>query len=389
MAERFDVLIVGGGIAGASLGAGLAAQCSVAIIERESRPGYHATGRSAALFSELYGNPAIRALSRASRAFLFDPAPDFCETALVFPRGALYVARGDQLAALETMAASPGVSAGARLIDGAEARNRSPLLRPGYAAGGIFEPDARDIDVDALHQGYLRQFRAEGGRLLLDTELRGLDGGGREWLADTSNGTIAATVVVNAAGAWAEQVGAMAGAGAIGLTPRRRTALLVDAPDGPAIAASPATIDIDEQFYFKPDAGLLLLSPADETPSAACDARPDEMDIAIAIDRIETATTLQVRRVRSKWAGLRSFVDDCRPVVGFDARRPGFFWLAGQGGYGIQTAPAMGRLAAALVLRSAIPAELLDFGVDPVAIGPGRLARRAETSAIGQQQNLS
>lgn len=375
MAERFDVLIVGGGIAGASVGAELASHCSVAIVERENRAGYHATGRSAALFSELYGNPAIRALSRASRAFLFDPPTGFCETALVFRRGALYVAREDQVATFEAMVASPGVSAGARLIDGSEARRLSPLLRPGYAAMGIFEPDARDIDVDALHQGYLRHFRAKGGCILLNADLRGLEAKAGAWRADTSVGNIAARIVVNAAGAWAEQIGTMAGAAPIGLTPRRRTAVLVDAPGGPEIAASPATIDVDEQFYFKPDAGLVLLSPADETPSAACDAQPDELDIATAVDRIQTATTLEVRRLRSKWAGLRSFVDDRTPVVGFDERQAGFFWLAGQGGYGIQTAPAMGRLAAALLRGEEIPAELLELGVDRAAIGPGRLTR--------------
>jgi D-arginine dehydrogenase len=375
MAEPCDVLIIGAGIAGASLAASLPAGLRVTLIEREAQPGYHSTGRSAALFSQIYGNAAIRALSRASRPFLFEPPAGFALSPLVAPRGALYIARRDQRASFEAMAALPDVAAGARIVDPAEAKRLSPLLRDGYVGHALYEEDARDIDVNALHQAYLRRFRLGGGRLLLDSGIGALERIGSSWRAITPAGPVVSPIVVNAAGAWADGVGAMAGAAPIGLSPRRRTAVLVESPPDPAVAASAMTIDIDERFYFKPDAGLLLLSPADETPVDACDAMPEEIDVAVAIDRVERATTLKVRRVRGKWAGLRSFVADRGPVVGFDPGLPGFFWLAGQGGYGIQTAPAMGRLAAALVGGEEVPADLVDFGLDASQVAPGRLVR--------------
>ena len=382
MADPFDVLIIGAGIAGASLAASLPVGRRVALIERETQPGYHATGRSAALFSQIYGAAAIRALSRASRAFLFDPPAEFSSTPLVAPRGALYIARTDKRASFAAMAALPDVAAGARSVSVAEARRLSPLLRDGYVDQALFEADARDIDVNALHQGYLRRFRAKGGQLRLDSAVTALERAGERRRVRTPSGDFVSPIVVNAAGAWADALAVLAGVAPIGLTPRRRTAVLVEGADDPAAAASAMTIDIDETFYFKPDAGLLLISPADETPVEACDARPEEIDVALAIDRVERATTLRVRRVRAKWAGLRSFVADRGPVVGFDPVQPGFFWLAGQGGYGIQTAPAMGALAAGLVGGEAVPAELLDFGLNPAELAPARLAGR-EASLVG------
>ena len=189
----------------------------------------------------------------------------------------------------------------------------------------------------------------------------------------TGGTSFAAPVVVNAAGAWADVVAELAGARPIGLQPMRRTALLVDPPEGVRIDDWPMVIDVEETFYFKPDAGLLLLSPADETPSPPCDAQPEALDVAVAIDRVQTATTLEVRRVRHRWAGLRSFVADRAPVAGWDPEAAGFFWLAGQGGYGIQTAPAMARTAAALLQNEALPGDLVDAGVDPRALSPERL----------------
>ena len=376
MADRFDVLIVGAGIAGASAAANLSGDCKVAIVERETHPGYHATGRSAALFSEIYGNASIRALSRASRAHLFDPPAGFCETPLVSPRGALYVARPGQSASFEAMAALPDVAAGTSLVDEARARGLSPLLKEGYAAQALYEPEASDIDVGALHQGYLRQMRGRGGRLLLDSEVLALERRGQVWRARTTQGDIEAPVVVDAAGAWADRVAALAGLAGVALTPLRRTVALIEVPNAAQIAKSAMTIDIDETFYFKPDAGLLLISPPDETPVEACDAQPDEMDLAIAVARVEAATHLEVRRIRAKWAGLRSFVADRSPVGGFDPAAAGFFWLAGQGGYGIQTAPALGRLAAALILGESPPAEVMEFGLRLADIAPGRLVGR-------------
>jgi len=368
----FDVVVIGGGIAGASVAAELSATHRVVVLERESQPGYHSTGRSAALFSEIYGNPVIRALTRASRRFLTEPPSGFAEAPLVRPRGALYIARADQCRKLEAFAALPDVAPAVRHLSTQEARRLCPILRPDHAVQAVLEPDAWDIDVHALHQGCLRRLARQGGRLATDAEVAGLARDADGWRVDSTAGVFRAPIVVDAAGAWAEAVAALAGVAPIGLVPCRRTALLVPPPSLVAIEAWPMVIDADETFYFKPDAGLLLLSPADATPTAPSDVQPDELDIAVAIDRVERATTLEVRTVRRKWAGLRSFVADRGPVIGFDAGAPGFFWLAGQGGYGIQTAPAAGRLAAALVRGEAVPADLAALGITADAVGPAR-----------------
>ena len=370
--RHFDILIIGGGIAGASVGAHLAGDAKIALIEREERPGYHSTGRSAALFSEIYGNELIRALSRASRGFFFDPPPGFAAVPLVTPRGALYVGTAAQQDAVLRFAADPSAAGQVELLSGDRARALVPILGEDCAAAA-FEPAAADVDVHALHDGFLRQLRAAGGVVLLDHGVVSLERRGGLWVAATTQGEIAAPIVINAAGAWADDLAGRAGVRRIGLEPRRRTAVLVDPPDGVAIERWPIVIDIDEHYYFKPDAGLLLLSPADETPCAPCDAQPEELDIAMAIDRVEAATTLRVRRVRHKWAGLRSFVADRSPVVGFAPDAPGFFWLAGQGGYGIQTAPALGRLAAALARGRDVPEDL---GVTRAQLAPERLWNR-------------
>jgi D-arginine dehydrogenase len=370
--ERFDVVVIGAGMAGATAAAQLAPAHRVVLLERESHPGYHSTGRSAALFSEIYGSEPVRLLSRASRDFLFSPPPGFAEHPLATPRGALHIARADQAAEVDAFLAMPGVEGSAQLVDAAKVERMSPLVRPGYAAQGVYEPDARDVDVHALHQGYLRQVKAAGGVLMTDAACLGLERVGGGWRIRTQHGVVEAPVVVNAGGAWADEVASLAGLAPLGITPCRRTALLIEAPPGPAIAASPLTIDIEETFYFKPDAGLLLVSPCDETPSPPCDAQPDEMDIAIAVDRLQSATTLAVSRVRRKWAGLRSFAPDRNLVVGFDARADGFFWLAGQGGYGIQTAPAAGKLAAALAAGKPVPDDLAAFGLTAEMFSPAR-----------------
>ena len=370
----FDVAIVGGGIAGAAAAANLAPHARVLVLERESQPGYHATGRSAALFSEIYGNAPIRALTRASRDFLFAPPEGFAETPLVSPRGSLFVATTSQRAALETFASLPDVAAGTRRVDAIEARMLSPSLREDYVAAAVYEPDAQDVDVHALHQGYLRWLRERGGTLVNSAGVISIQRGKEGWILATEAGRFRATCLVNAAGAWVDEIARLAGARPVGIRPLRRTAFMVDAPPGSESDCWPMTIDIDEQFYFKPDAGRLLLSPADETLEAPCDALPDDLDIAIAVDRIEQATTLSITHVRQKWAGLRSFVADRSPVIGYDPAIAGFFWIAALGGYGIQTAPAVGRLAAALIQRHPAPADLLALGVDVVSIAPTRFA---------------
>ncbi len=373
-----DVLIIGGGIAGASAAAELSTTHRVIILERESVLGFHSTGRSAALFSEIYGNATVRALSRASRNFFFEPPPGFCEHPLVKPRGSLHVARLDQLADLRAFRSELDPPDAVRPVDSLEAREICPILRADHAVEGLYEPDAADVDVHALHQGYLKRFRQAGGRIITDAEVMSLERRQGLWHLHTRAGAFAAPIVVNAGGAWANEIGIKAGTQSYDIEPRRRTALLVEVPGQPTLDRWPLTIDIAETIYFKPDAGLLLVSPADETPVQACDVQPEEMDIALAIDRIERATTLKVERVRRRWAGLRSFAPDRSPIIGFDPDAPGFFWIAGQGGYGIQTAPAAAKLAASLLRHSAPHSD-----VDLASVSPARFHRSQRAASAG------
>jgi len=374
--ESWDVAVIGAGIAGASVAAELAALgARVVLLEREAQPGYHTTGRSAALFTVAYGPRVIRALSRASAA-AFNAPPDAARPhPLLRPRGALFIARADQAASLAALAAELGNAA--QHIDATDARARLPILRPDYAAGALFDRSAADIDVDALHRQYLRALTARGGTLRTGAEVLALSRDGAGWRVETPAGALHAGIVVNASGAWADGIAALAGVAPVGLVPKRRTALLVAPPEGQNPENWPMIVDVDEQFYMKPDAGKLLLSPADETPSPPCDAQPDELDVAICIDRIQTAFDLPVRRIEHKWAGLRSFVADKCPVTGFAPDAPGFFWLAGQGGYGIQSAPALARAAAALALGRAIPDDIAAEGVTADALAPRRQALAA------------
>lgn len=371
--ESYDFAVIGAGIAGASAAAELAPHARVALLEREGRPGYHTTGRSAALFSKTYGPAPIRALSRASEAFYDGPPAGFADHPLLTPRGTLFTVREDQTAAADALMAE---LAGAEVsrIDPAKAKALCPLLREEAMAEAIWDDEARDIDVGALHQGYLRAFRDAGGALICDAEALRIERVGDEWRVETPGGEIRAAALINAAGAWADELAALAGARKSGLTPKRRTAMIVAAPEGFDPAPMRMVVGVEEDFYLKPEAGKLLISPADETPSPPCDAQPEEIDVAICVDRIERAFDFAVKRIEHKWAGLRSFVADKRPVVGFDDHVPGFFWLAGQGGYGIQSAPAMGRLAAALALGRPAPADILDQGLQPGDLAPGRAA---------------
>ena len=370
--ETTDIVVIGAGIAGASAAAALAQSRRVIVLEREAFPGMHSTGRSAALFSEIYGSAPIRALSRASRDFLYSPPAGFVEGQVVRQRGALHIASAAQLAALDAFCALPDVGPAVQRLTGAQARGLCSILKPDYVAAAALEAGSADVDVNLLHQGWLRQLKARGGEVIVDAEVTSLTRSGQGWRVETPAITVEALVVINAAGAWADVIARLAGVKTVGLQPNRRTALIVDAPAESPVDRWPMVIDVDEQFYFRPDAGALLLSPGDETPSEPCDAQPEELDVAIAIDRVQQATTLEVRRIRRSWAGLRSFVADRSPVVGYAPDAPGFFWLAGQGGYGIQTAPAMGRLASALVKGEPVPADLAAFGVDANDLRPDR-----------------
>lgn len=373
--REFDIVVVGAGIAGASLAWRLAGRRSMLVLEAESQPGYHATGRSAAMFMESYGPPGVRALTRASRAFYETPPAGFADVAVLAPRGALYVATADQAELLrrthdELAPGSPHLAP----CDAAAALARVPCLRAEGLLGALHDPDAQDIDVHALHQAFLRGMRTLGGQLATGSGLAAARHDGGRWTLRLGDGeTVRATTLVNAAGAWADVVAARCGVAPIGLEPRRRSAFTFKAPDGVDITRWPAVVGVDEGWYFKPDAGRLLGSPANADPTVPHDVRPEELDIAIGIDRIQTATTLEIRRPESTWAGLRSFVADGELVIGAAPTQPAFFWLAAQGGYGIQSAAGASELAAALLCGEPLPDELVRHGVDAAVFSPQRL----------------
>ncbi len=370
MSERAEVIVVGAGIAGASLAAELAAHCSVVVLEAEDQPGYHATGRSAAQFIRSYGPPDVRALAAAGRRFFAEPPAGFAEHPLTSPRGMLVMAGPGQEASLDEALAS-GI--GLERIPVEAAVDKVPVLRREAFAGAAYEAESRDIDVAALHQGFLKLLRARGGRVATDARVRAMARTAEGWSLETRRGRFAAEVVVDAAGAWADEVAALAGIAPLGLTPKRRTALLVEAPMDCDIAGWPLVIDVDERWYFKPEpGGKLLVSPADETPSPPTDAQPEEIDVALAVDRFQAATTVRVRRIEHRWAGLRTFSPDGSLVIGREPTAPAFFWLAGQGGYGIQTAPGAARAAAGLLLDGALPEDVAAAGLEPAWVDPAR-----------------
>ena len=350
----FDVAIIGAGIAGASLAWALGSQSQgrlrVALIEMESSPGYHTTGRSAAFWVESYGGPGIVPLSRASRSFFMAPPEGFAAGPLLAPRGGLNIAPPDDDGDLEALAADfeQGNTAYQRLD--AAALEAYPILKPEWRTRALYEADSYDIDVAALHYGYLRGTDGWKPTLITDAEVSAVARDNGVWTLTTRAGPVQATTLVNAAGAWADAVAGLAGAKPRGLQPLRRT-MAVLAIDPPPPADLPVVFDAKGRFYFKPDSGRLWLSPHDETPDVAHDVRPDELDLAIVIDQFEQASTARVKRLESSWAGLRTFAPDRLPVFGWDGAVDGLFWCAGQGGFGIQTAPAASQMCAALLLN--------------------------------------
>jgi D-arginine dehydrogenase len=373
-----EVLIVGGGIAGAGAAYELAAFASVTLLERESQCGYHATGRSAASFTENYGAPVVRRLAIASRAFLQHPPTGFSEHPLLLPRGMITIAREDQMELLDQQleVARELVPTIVRIDTGA-AISRVPILREDYVAAAFIEPNSMEIDVNGLHQGFLRGAKSRGAHVVVNA---GVDAARRvrdQWYLTTGKGTFCAPIVVNAAGAWADEFAELAGVCPLGLVPKRRTAFNFPAPPGTDIRGWPLVNDVAEEFYFKPDAGQLFGSPADATPMRPMDAYPDDLDVATGVERLERATTLNIQRITRTWAGLRTFAPDALPVVGADTSVSGFFWLAGQGGYGIKTSPALSRACASLIREGRLPEDLIQLGITMSDLSPERLRCRA------------
>jgi D-arginine dehydrogenase len=366
MIRTADVAIVGAGMAGASLAAEIAPYRSVLLLEAEAQPGYHSTGRSAAFWSETYGGPLIQPLTTASEPFLR-------QGGFLKPRGAIHVADEDGERMLTMMAAEFADSPVAlERLDRPALERRITGLRKQWRAG-LYEPSCADIDVAGLHAAYLAAARAAGASLVTDAALSVAQLEQGRWHLETASGAFAAHVLVNAAGAWADEVAIMAGKHPLGIQPYRRTIvqLRVDPPAPPDL---PLIVDSLSRFYFKPEAGgRIWLSPHDETPCPACDCAPEEYDVALAIDRLQSVVDWRVERVEHSWAGLRSFAPDRLPVYGFAPGGDGFFWCAGQGGFGIQTAPAAAKLAASLLLRR--PPDPPIAAIDPAPYSADRFSR--------------
>jgi D-arginine dehydrogenase len=366
--QDFDIAVIGAGMAGATAAAFLSATRRVALIEAEEVAGYHTTGRSAAIWVQNYGPPDVRVLTRLSRSFYQDPPAGFSDIPLIRQRSVLQVASEGQLADLE---AALAIGQDIRRASLQEALALVPALRPGYLAGAAIEEDAFDMDVAAIHQGFLRMLRASGGVLALRNRAGRIEKHGDRWDIETASGQVfRSPVVVNASGAWGDDVAALAGVAPLGLEPRRRTAAIID-PSPFDVSNWPMIIDVSEGWYVRPEARTrLMVSPADATPTHPHDVQPEEIDVAIGIDRMQQALDIPVRRVEHSWAGLRTFTPDGSLAFGWDPHVEGFFWCVGQGGYGIQTAPAAGRFVADLVLRQD-PGQAAALVPD---VAPGRFA---------------
>jgi D-arginine dehydrogenase len=373
-----DFAVIGAGIAGASVAYELQARGRVILLEREPLPGQHTTGRSAAFLVESYGTPLVQKLTRGGRRFLEKPPEGFTSHPLLTPRPVLWIGREDQRERLQArLEAAKESGAHLEQVDAARARALCPVLREGYVAAAALEPGAMSIDVAELLDAFLRGFRARGGTVLTRAGVTALQRVGDAWEIRAGAEVYRAPVVVNAAGAWCDEVAALAGVRSVGLQPLLRTAIVFDPPPQYDVRSWPCVIDADEDFYLKCEGARLLASPCDEVPSPPCDATPDDYGVALAADRIQRATSLEIRHIPRRWAGLRSFVADRSPVIGMDPEQPGFFWLAGQGGFGIMTCSAAARCAASLIVDGALPPDFEAQGLTPEALSPTRLGDAA------------
>lgn len=345
--QQFDVIVIGGGIAGISAAAGLASTLKVLVLEAESQPGYHASGRSAAYFAPAYGNAVVRSLTAASASFYQNPPKDFAPDLLI-PRSSLFVADQDEASALDALWSSqPGLE----FVTPEDLPEHISILKPGLF-GGLLDVDGGDLRVDAILEGFRRRLLKRGGAIETRKQVVELAPEGQGWRVRCScDASFDAAYVINAAGAWADDIAVRAGLKPLSLIPKRRTAVLIEAAAEWCHQRWPMCVGVSEHFYFKAEGHQLLISPADETPQVACDAQPEDYDIALAIDRVQAVCELGEIKVKSAWAGLRTFASDGAFVVGEDARAPGFFWFAGQGGYGFQSAPALADLITGLVTK--------------------------------------
>ncbi len=369
MTNKFDIIVIGAGIAGASIAAHLAETRRVLILEMEDRPGFHTTGRSAATFEPNYGPPPMLAFTRASNDFFLEPTTGFTDGPLLVARSSLFFEAEGQAAATEKLLNS---GSGLEELSEAQALKHLPVLRPGYAKRTFLDPHTGDLDVDLLHRGYLKLFKSRGGQLLTSAVAETIERFGKTWRIATPQGNFEGPILVNAAGAWGDVIAAKASVNPTGLQPKRRSIGVIPVDGIPGVAAFPMVTDVGETWYAKPQSGKMMVSSADATPVEPHDAYADDMAIAEGIERLMNATTIEVNHLDHSWGGLRTFAPDGSPVIGYDPHTDGFFWLVGQGGYGIQSAPALSRTAAAMVLGEKLPQDVLDAGLLLAEILPDR-----------------
>ena len=366
-----DILVIGGGIAGLSAAAALSRHAKVTVLEAEDAIGYHSSGRSATMLHYALGDPLVRALTLASRPFFETPPPDFTDVPLGHRTPVLIHAREDELAELDQLDADIAPFAELERVDEAGILELCPVIRTGEggAVAGLADRNGLRLDPHALLQGHLRSLRRQGGEVVTGARVARLNRRGETWQIETERGdSYSAPTVVNAAGAWADAVATLAGIAPLGLAPLRRTIITFDGPKGVDVTGWPFAKTVGDELYFAPESGRLFASPMDEVPTDPCDAQPDEYEVALAAHRVEERTTLSVGRVHSRWAGLRTFAPDRHLIAGFDPRSEGFFWLAGQGGFGLQTSPTMAAVVESLIAGTAWPID----AVTPEELSPGR-----------------
>ena len=356
MAQTADILVIGGGIAGLSAAAALSKHGRVTVLEAEEQVGFHSSGRSATMLHYFLGDRLVRALTLASREFIENPPGNFSDVPLGHPMPVLIHAREEERDALDTLESEIRPFAKLERLNGAGVRDLCPLLKDD-AVHGLADRRAIRLDAHALLQGNLRQLRANKGEVHSGAGAAAIEYGGGAWKVTCDTGaTYSAPILVNAAGSWADGIAALAGVQPLGLQPLRRTIITFDAPPGTALERLPFAKTIHDELYFAPESGRLFASPMDEVPSDPCDAQPEEYEVALAAYRMEERTIVKVERIHSRWAGLRTFTSDKHPAVDFAVDRPGFFWLAGQGGFGLQTSPAMAAIVESLIVGTPWPA---------------------------------
>ena len=370
MTNQSDFLVIGAGIAGVSVAAHLAEHASVTILEMEDRPAYHTTGRSAATFEPNYGPKPILALTRASADFFKKPHAGFAEGTLLTPRTSLFLEPHDQAEAAQAFL---GFATNVQELGPVDLVKVLPVLRPNYARRGFLDSSTGDLDVDLIFGGFMKEFKARGGKLVLSSPAQTISKIGTHWTITTPQGEFSAPILINAAGAWGDELAKLAGIKPVGLTPKRRSIGVIPVEGHADFMSWPMATDCGETWYAKPQSGKMIVSSADATPVDPHDAYADDMAIAEGVERLMEATTIEVNRLEHSWGGLRTFAPDGAPVVGFDPSTEGFFWLVGQGGYGIQSAPALSRTAAALALRHPLPEDVIAHGLVLSEISPNRL----------------